>query len=588
MSALSSKTVGAGGQLYAPYLPLVWMAASLGLWRLSLPLVELNRIDELGLVSALPPLFYVAPSLLTLSFWHVIRQRSPHKWTVLLHVIALIFMLHATLPILYDVPRFAWVYKHIGVVDYIIRNGAVDASIDAYHNWPGFFAVAALLVRVSGSHDAQEIARWAPLAFNLLYVGPLLLIFRAFTRQAHVVWLAVWLFFLGNWVSQDYFAPQAFAYLFFLFVIAACLTWIQPHAVPPLKISEQEQGWTVYRLVYGTVILAAVVIAASHQLTPFMLMAALIALMVAGSRRLWPVLAVVVISTLLWDIFMARPYLAAYSHWYSSLGSVGLNLKHNVSSTNQYSADHLLIVTITRVMSLLLWGVAFLGGLRGLWQKQLDWRAVLLALTPFPMLVLGSYGGEMLLRIYLFSLPFMAYLAATAVFSPGASRPGHRSAAAALALQAVLLCGYFFAQFGNELTNRVGAYDVRAAQYLYAHARPQSVIATVTINNFPLKLEGNYAEFDHQFLVDDQLDRNRVLTGKDYRRVLQYGRDTGAPAVYFVISNDQKVYGKKFRLLAPGAFDSVAQSIREDPDARVFYRKEQTVIYEIPLSEGRQ
>ena len=39
------------------------------------------------------------------------------------HVVALVAILHATPSILYGTLRYAWAYKHVGIVDYIQRHG---------------------------------------------------------------------------------------------------------------------------------------------------------------------------------------------------------------------------------------------------------------------------------------------------------------------------------------------------------------------------------------------------------------------------------------------------------------------------------
>ena len=50
-------------------------------------------------------------------------------------------------------------------------------------------------------------------------------------------------------------------------------------------------------------------------------------------------------------------------------------------------------------------------------------------LSPLPLIVANSYGGEMVFRVYLFALPFVAFFAAASLFpdagsrrDPGASR----------------------------------------------------------------------------------------------------------------------------------------------------------------------
>ena len=209
---------------------LPWLAVigALLLWHASLAGIDLKRINDLGLVAALPWNFYLAPLLLSVSYWMLSIRPEPRREVMLAHLIAMLIVLHVTLPLLYGVARFFWTYKHIGVVEYILSHGSVNAQIDAYHNWPGFFSLIASLVRLGGLGGELELARWTPLVYNVLYLGPLLMIFRALTDDARVTWSALWLFVVGNWIGQDYFSPQGFAYFLYLFVIAGSLTWLSP------------------------------------------------------------------------------------------------------------------------------------------------------------------------------------------------------------------------------------------------------------------------------------------------------------------------------------------------------------------------
>src|SRR5207253_4125007 len=96
-----------------------------------------------------------------------VRQSAPA-----LHPAALVPVVHGTPAIAYGTLRYSWAWKHIGIVDYIQRHGSVNPDIgflDAYHNWPGFFALAALVTRLGGWHDAIGIATWAPVFFELLF-----------------------------------------------------------------------------------------------------------------------------------------------------------------------------------------------------------------------------------------------------------------------------------------------------------------------------------------------------------------------------------------------------------------------------------
>ena len=139
-------------------------------------------------------------------------------------------MIHGTPAIIYDTLRYSWAWKHVGIVDYIQRHGSVESDVEtlsAYHDWPGFFTLSALVTDVAGVRAATAFAAGAPVLFNLAFVGGLFLIFRSLTRDRRLLWLAIWLFVLADWVGQDYFAPQAMAYFLYLVVIGICVGWLR-------------------------------------------------------------------------------------------------------------------------------------------------------------------------------------------------------------------------------------------------------------------------------------------------------------------------------------------------------------------------
>lgn len=233
--ARSRRGIGAAiratGPIAGLLFPWACLAAAAGLWVFGLSRVRVGVVPTagFGLVSALPPAFWAAAVLLMVSFsWSVVRW--PARWPVLAaHLLTLTVILHATPAIVYGTLRYSWAWKHVGVVDYIIHHGIdfnLGGVLGVYQGWPGFFALNAFLTNGGGLQSALSYAPWALVVNDLLWLGPILLIARAFTADWRMIWITAWVFELGNWVGQDYFSPQAFAYFLFLTVIAISLRWL--------------------------------------------------------------------------------------------------------------------------------------------------------------------------------------------------------------------------------------------------------------------------------------------------------------------------------------------------------------------------
>ncbi|MDP9472231.1 MAG: hypothetical protein M3Q71_16455 [Chloroflexota bacterium] len=202
--------------------PIVLVLSAVGLWLGSLGRVDLDQMTDVGLISVLPAPMFVALMVLTTGYVLALRERPLRIPILLLHIAALIFMLYGVATLLEDVPRFQGGWKHAGVIDYIIRTGDVDPRIDAYFNWPGFFILGASVTEVSGFQSPMSLVDWAPVAFNLLYLGPLWMIFSSMTNDRRLIWLALWFFYATNWIGQDYFSPQALNYFFISSLSVVC------------------------------------------------------------------------------------------------------------------------------------------------------------------------------------------------------------------------------------------------------------------------------------------------------------------------------------------------------------------------------
>src|SRR5690606_39710902 len=97
---------------------------------------------------------------------------------------------------------------------------------------------------------------------SLMLLLPLLLIYRTFTEDRRLIWTGVWLFFVANWVGQDYFSPQSVAFALHLGVLAVVLRRYGRSG------GARRRGQAVWTAVIVVMVTAIVI---SHQLTPGML-----------------------------------------------------------------------------------------------------------------------------------------------------------------------------------------------------------------------------------------------------------------------------------------------------------------------------
>jgi uncharacterized RDD family membrane protein YckC len=570
-------------------------------WAIAIAGVKLQAVNDYGLIPALPPAFFVAFLLLVVSIGIALSRPRPSGARLLVNLLALVLMLHGVLPLILADPQYAYVYKHFGVVDYIATHGSVDERIDIYQNWPTFFALSAWFDKVAGVQSPIVYAGWSPAFINLAALLSINASLRTLTTSVQVRWLALFIFVIGNWVGQDYFSPQAFAFVLSQAVLACLLTWFKPTAVAPwvariergLRIalrSAPEKVSLQVRASLGprrrTALLVAIfgiftVITISHQLSPYMVIAASGMLMlVRALRPRWIVLGFAAITGAY--LLLRFDFLRTHGDLILSLNPFQ-NAQNPDATPNDGVFGRVLTAYSARALSLVVWLLALAGAFRRI---RAGWSvAVPMALIGSAFLIIFGleYGGEAIYRVYLFSLPWAALLAAFAL----APRQGWTKLASVRAGVLLVVMFGLFAQayFGLTEVNLIRPAEVAASHYFNEHARPGSVLV-LAAPNFPERSTGAYADFvvtsgafDPQ-LVRDPHFKNRFFDAGALPEIAVIVRSF-SPHGYVAITTGMKVYAHVFKLLPDGSLDSLDRALASSNQWTLFFRNQDAVIYEL-------
>jgi hypothetical protein len=261
------------------------------------------------------------------------------------------------------------------------------------------------------------------------------------------------------------------------------------------------------RAVLLTVILLMIAaVVPSHQLTPFALALTTGALVGVGWCRLRGLPVIILIITLLWMVYMAVIFVAGHiGAIVDQVGALNQILGENLGGRLHGSRGHALIVHLRLAVTAVLWLAAGAGLLRRARTGKPVIGVAALALAPFPLLLIQPYGGEVLLRIGLFSLPFMALLAASLCMAPGAREMSWRGTALLALLGGLLVATFPFTRFGNERMDYYSRNEVAAVRELYRIAPRGSVLVSAS-DALPWRFRG-YADYDYRFLTG--LDRRK-------------------------------------------------------------------------------
>ncbi|MFF7386365.1 lipopolysaccharide biosynthesis protein [Streptomyces griseoluteus] len=532
------------GCLLAAALLLYWLPA------LRLTDADLDRMGGLGLVSVLPPPTLAGAALLVTVFAALLRLGREHRALLLLTLVATVFSLHALPAVIESAPRFPTAWQHLGFLDHIDRTGSTVPDLDARWSWPGFFAVTAFVGQACGVSDFTEVIRWWPTAIQLAYLAPVFLLTRSLRASWRARWAGVWLFALSGWVGQDYFSPQGFTYLLYLVFVAILLVWFRaPHMIwSRFRPGEAEVEPTDRR---QRVVLLLVVIALflacvpAHQLTPFVMLGVLAALVLLRRCELrgLPLLFAVVVAV--WVGFMAEPYWSGhFDELFGGLGGVGGNVSTSVSGRIEGGSSTHKLVLYARV---LLAGSVLALACWGWWRRRghgyRERSLPVLAFVPFLGFGMQSYGGEMALRVFMFALPGAALLGALALFPRTGAEARRRAglgAPAALLAGLLLIGGFLVARWGNEPFERTRPGEVAAMNWVYAHDEPTVRLlwlTTDTVNDVTPALAWGARDMERVTYVPTLAPPDPVLVSGLVKSL----KDAG-PHSYLIVNESQVRY----------------------------------------------
>lgn len=619
-----TRVLHVAGLLAAP-------AAAVVLWASAMRGVAIGAMNDFGLASVLPAQTWLAFAVLTAGFilcWHRADRSS---WPLALHVLLLIVMLYGMPAIVAHGPIGPIVFRHAGITESLARTGVVNTKVDAYFSWPGFFMGLATLVKLSGLRSALSYGAWAPVAFNVLYLPPLLLLTRALTRDRRLVWGAIWVFYVANWINQDYLAPQAFGYLLYLTILGLLLTYLRPHG------TDFESPWrfgrwisaklgvrpadvpgpvTSRRTAQAVVVLIVVLYAAavaSHQLTPFAILLSVTALVALGQCTARGLPLLMALMVVVWVIFVAQGYLSGHiSQLVGLAGDITKATSANVTSRLSGSQDHLAVVKVRLALSAGLWLLALLGGIRRFRAGRADHVAAVLGLVPILLFATDPYGGEMLMRIYFFMLPFGAFFATAAVL-PSAAAPARQQPVpsgdsgplpAGLGLlraspsawmracvapatfgviAAVLLGACTVARYGNDRLDYFPPAELTAMRVLYRLAEPGSTLA-VERPYLPWKFQA-YEQHKYVSIVNLLSQQHHPSPAQ---ALGQIAKDLLAvpehPAGYLVLTRSQHVYAEMLGGAPTWSYLSKFERLlrRSDEFALVYSNRDAQIYLRLP------
>jgi hypothetical protein len=342
--------------------------------------------------------------------------------------------------------------------------------------------------------------------------------------------------------------------------------------------------------VFLAVLVIAAAVIAGHQLTPFALLAVLVGLVVTGrlSTRALPM--VLLVGIMVWLVFPASSYVDGHLlKLTGQVGNVGGAVGANLTGRLGGSKLHKLVVQERLLFAAGVWALALIGGLRRLRAGHRDADLAVIALAPFPLLPLQPYGGEMLLRVYMFALPGIAFFAAAALLPSNRVRRAWFTHAA-LAVFALGITGAFLvARYGNERADAFTNNEVAAIHRLYEVAPTQSLLMAATVD-----LPWKYQRYDqYRYNLIDALpsfSEHELAPNSSWNKVILEIRavmkERGKHGSFLIFTRSQQAYGELRGEMRAGEMWKLASAIRATGDFRTVFRNQDGVVFKLIAKGG--
>ncbi|MFQ5977080.1 MAG: hypothetical protein ACE5OZ_02970 [Candidatus Heimdallarchaeota archaeon] len=509
-------------------------------------------IGKFGLITVLPPTYFLAVILLIGAFLLQIHYYTPKTDKILaLYTLFFIFFLILTPPLIEGTPRLFRSFRVYEGVSQLLYHQEFDPAYYDYHRWPGLFLLTSELALLAGFEDPTLLLLLYPTAIWLAYSLPLYNALRLILGRSRLTWVALWFFYLGLWIDQEYFSPQSLGFLFFLFGFWITLSIFYNSSFAVRKLSL-------------TVVLAVIAIVTfiTHLLSFVALSLCIFSIMIsklAGLRiadaklesfrflkpsRAIPFLFVVVLAVAatfflseefgIWNFFFGETATASYFE-------IGfLNLELSIERALQYhidigSGEHSVIVVIRMIFGGILVGVALTGALVSLKDIKSSIRQIpvifwILGLSS--LVLIHNYGMEMILRTFMFSLLPLSALAA---------RLFHSKYLRSLLILFFLLAFPFHitSHYGNEYMDYIPPSELRGLDFLYDHMSNYS-----RIYQPPSSIMWQYKQFGHMNLQFGSLTLYYLVkqTTQHSRTFYHAGEETGT--IWAIVTDQDPHYDK--------------------------------------------
>jgi hypothetical protein len=493
-------------------------------------------------------------------------------------VVTLSTVVVASQGVMYQEPTAAVAARHIGLVNYVLVHGQLDRSTDIYQAWAGLFAAAALNAQAAHLQDLFAYATWWGVIAAPLMVVIVRSVARRFLDQRRS-WLAALVFGLGSSLNTSFFAPQVFGFLMAFAVVALLVLRTE---------GGEPESALITRVVAAGVI--SVALALTHQISPYLLAVALLALAVFRLVRPWWAFLLPTVPAVAWAI-LNRHLLTGYI----SVDAFG-RLFDNLAPP-EHDLVTFPIPLINRITFLVPAAALVCIGLLALLAlarrpTRVSWGLAAAAASPVALMAGTSYGQEGIFRVALFALPWLAILAcvppARVRLQPALQTSSRILLPAALT---ILFAVNVLGLTGMDWARVIRTGDVSAAEWVERSAPEGSVVLSLgTDLTLPTGSTARYADvgwISRSTLIPPPGESYPTTTGPQYdatadlRHLTRRFARTSATEHYAVAADSAGGYDQRYGYQRYSDHQKLSDAIAESDRWKPVYRTQGITVYQL-------
>lgn len=450
--------------------------------------VDSRKVDGYGIISALPAVYWVGLVLTAIGSTVLLDAAAKRNDRFVSAVpFAWLLVLHTAPALAHRFVRFNIVYTHMGFVRVIDSRDTGDVLIDARFAWPGLFGSL-----------VPSLPRLDPLVLDIvlrlwptLITGSVMVLVAALARRSYptvnlVGTLSAWAYVVLAWTGQDYFSPQGVGLLWYLCLLVVIETGplrtgpafsAAMPIMPRFAVAGGDRPAARSTLGFVVLLILSFGAIVSHPLAPFFVCTGLLILGVYGRTGAWRLLFIVAGAYFIWVAIAAQPWWQTQlPSLIAQLGGFFSNLQSSTSERVATSSpQHLLVTQIRSYVGIgTFLAVLIIGSIMSIARFRHLRPAIPLApLAGIPALALAlqSYGGEIVFRVLLFTLPLAVIVFGRVLAGIPDRARAYLPTAMALALAPLFL----ISRFGNEAFEMTTAEDRAAIEAAYSVAGDETL-----------------------------------------------------------------------------------------------------------------